>query len=373
MNVSFVIPCYYSRKTILKTIQSIVDQTQPSYEIIVVLNGPDDGSNDAIRIFEQVKVLQLPTANRALARNAGAAAAKGKLIAFVDSDVVLDPQWLAHAVECFERNRFIDILSTAVIPAGDEKDLLYDFRRAYRSWLSKGSFLSLVKPATDGYTLSPVINTAACVCRRRLFEVLGGFDPHFKREEDAEFSLRAYVAGAALFSEQKSISHVHSGSLADSWIRYFRRYAELGPSSARFTRKWPINGPRIKFQMLARFYRHTGRLDLTLILLFCKTIHVVSYSIAKVFVTGASSPITPTNYALHKTMQMTDGNRYLAPNTRILATDSQIQIELLGTNRKFLYEGTQARMIEEFLRTGQASDEDIILLKENNILIESHA
>lgn len=96
--ISVVIPTYNREKTIKRCIDSIMNQTYPVYEIIIV----DDGSTDkTIDIVEKeyqdqrIKIIRQDHKGAQAARNAGIRAAGGKYIAFLDSD----DEWFPNKLE----------------------------------------------------------------------------------------------------------------------------------------------------------------------------------------------------------------------------------------------------------------------------------
>lgn len=96
MKVSVIIPTYNREKTIKRCIDSVVNQSMPPYEIIVV----DDGSTDkTLKIlnehFKDIKIIKQNHQGAQVARNAGILAAQGEYIAFLDSD----DEWLADKLE----------------------------------------------------------------------------------------------------------------------------------------------------------------------------------------------------------------------------------------------------------------------------------
>lgn len=95
-NVSVVIPAYNSANTIINTLQSVVNQTVPIDEIIVV----DDGSRDDTvaviqRHFPQVRVISQENAGPAAARNHGIRESRNQWVALLDAD----DSWLPHKIE----------------------------------------------------------------------------------------------------------------------------------------------------------------------------------------------------------------------------------------------------------------------------------
>jgi glycosyltransferase involved in cell wall biosynthesis len=95
--VSVVMPAYQVAATIEASIRSVLAQTMPDFELIIV----DDGSTDATlaiaRRFTDSRIRVITQANRGLAgaRNTGIAAARGAYIALLDSDDLFLPDKLA--------------------------------------------------------------------------------------------------------------------------------------------------------------------------------------------------------------------------------------------------------------------------------------
>lgn len=96
--ISVIVPAYNSAAHLDSCVTSVLEQTDPCWELILVDDGSTDGTpalcdawtaRDArIRSFHQ------PNAGVSAARNAGLAAARGKYLAFLDSDDRMDPRCL---------------------------------------------------------------------------------------------------------------------------------------------------------------------------------------------------------------------------------------------------------------------------------------
>lgn len=95
-SVSVVIPTYNRLHTLDRCLRSVLDQSHPADEIIVVDDGSTDGSADWIR-YQHPNVQLIQQANRGVsaARNAGIQAAKSDWIALLDSD----DEWLLKKIE----------------------------------------------------------------------------------------------------------------------------------------------------------------------------------------------------------------------------------------------------------------------------------
>ena len=110
MTLSFIIPCYNSEKMIGRCLQSIIQQeTTFKYEIIVVNDGSNDESLNIINKLKNNNISILSYSKNkglAFARNYGAKHAKGTILAFVDSDMILDKQWAEKGLK-YINNSFI--------------------------------------------------------------------------------------------------------------------------------------------------------------------------------------------------------------------------------------------------------------------------
>lgn len=86
MNVSVVIPVYRSERFIRRTLEAVFAQELPAAEVIVVDDGSPDGTAALLASEPRVSVLRQANRGMAAARNAGLAAARGELLAFLDHD-----------------------------------------------------------------------------------------------------------------------------------------------------------------------------------------------------------------------------------------------------------------------------------------------
>jgi len=111
--VSVIIPTYNRAPLIGAAIQSVLDQTFKSVEIIVVDDGSTDDTQHALEPYTG-KIVSFVTENKgpAHARNFGMKAASGKYVAFLDSDDLYLPHKLELEVAFMERNPDIGMVST---------------------------------------------------------------------------------------------------------------------------------------------------------------------------------------------------------------------------------------------------------------------
>ena len=98
--ISVVIPIYNAEDTLRECVQSVLRQSYPDYELILVDDGSSDNSSticDEYANLVNVTIIHQQNKGRTAARHEGVKNAKGAWIAFVDSDDQLEP----HALEKF--------------------------------------------------------------------------------------------------------------------------------------------------------------------------------------------------------------------------------------------------------------------------------
>lgn len=90
------------RERLTSCLRSLKDLRGPRYEVIVVDDGSSDGTAGLVRQqFPEVRLVELPPSGLSAARNAGAEAAKGEILAFTDDDCEADQDWLLGLAERF--------------------------------------------------------------------------------------------------------------------------------------------------------------------------------------------------------------------------------------------------------------------------------
>ncbi|WP_236584221.1 MULTISPECIES: glycosyltransferase family A protein [unclassified Nitratiruptor] len=175
---SVIIPVYNRANVIKRAIESVLHQTYKDFELIVV----DDGSTDETpKILEQYPIQVIRQENRGVsaARNSGIKAAKGKIIAFLDSDDEWKKNHLETHAEFFEKNPDYTIHQTDEI------------------WIRNGKFLNKKKihQKKSGYIFYDslhlcLISPSAVAIKKELFDEVGLFREDFEVCEDYELWLR---------------------------------------------------------------------------------------------------------------------------------------------------------------------------------------
>lgn len=105
--VSVIVPVYNAERTLARSVDSVLTQTEGNWELWLVNDGSADSSLAICRNYEasdpRIHVINKPNGGVASARNVGLDAATGEYVAFLDSDDVYEPDCLKNLLELAER------------------------------------------------------------------------------------------------------------------------------------------------------------------------------------------------------------------------------------------------------------------------------
>jgi teichuronic acid biosynthesis glycosyltransferase TuaG len=109
LEISIIMPAYNCDRYIKQAIKSVLDQTYPNYEFIIIDDCSRDNTYNIIKEFakadERIKVLKNKNnSGVAHTRNVGVAHARGSLIAFIDSDDLWTPDKLKKQIDLYNTN-----------------------------------------------------------------------------------------------------------------------------------------------------------------------------------------------------------------------------------------------------------------------------
>ncbi|MDO3377281.1 mycofactocin biosynthesis glycosyltransferase MftF [Geoalkalibacter halelectricus] len=221
--VSVVIPVLDRAEDLRKCLESLrrLDYPQQLLEIIVV----DDGSRDASpQVAEEFGARLLASGGRgtgpAAARNRGAAAAGGDILAFIDSDCTASPQWLGELLPSFADGE--------VAAVGGWVDGM-NSRRGLDRYETVMSSLNLGGRERNGKEGNDTFYLPSCnlLVRRTAFAIVGGFreDLHVGEDVDLTWRLRD-CAYRIVYLPKGKVCHNHRSSL----MPFMRRRFDYGTS-----------------------------------------------------------------------------------------------------------------------------------------------
>ena len=210
--VSVVVPTRGDRpELILRTLESILGNSRPPMEVVVVDQSADSESGRVVARLAaadpRVRLVRSAIVGVSHARNMGVAATSAPVIAFTDDDCEASVDWLHGLVEAFSRNVAVGMCVGSVIPG--PCDPAFGFIFGYRP--PKHRYLSgrLAKLRDSGISGNMAVSRAAFIEVGGFDEMLG-YGSHFPSMEDQDLTYRMLSAGFSLVHVPEA-SVVHNG------------------------------------------------------------------------------------------------------------------------------------------------------------------
>jgi GT2 family glycosyltransferase len=268
--VSVVVCSYNGGKTLSHCLHALDRVDYPDYEIVFVDDGSTDNSQEVVAAWEQSREkrraqgAKLPDFQNirqqnmglSYARNAGAAAATGEIIAYTDSDCMADPDWLYYLVGTLLSGDYAGVGGPNVSPPAQD-------------WIQ--ACVAAAPGGPSHVLLTDVVAEHIPGCNmafhRWAFNQVGGFDPDYRKAgDDVDFCWRLQKGGQVIaFSPAAVVWHYRRFTLqafrkqqegygeAESMLR-FKHLVFFGPTGTakwkgqiygapRFT--WLVNSPLI--------------------------------------------------------------------------------------------------------------------------------
>lgn len=177
--VSVIIPTYNRGKFIGAAIQSVLNQTFQDFEVVVVDDGSTDQTGDVVKAFAsgKVKYVYQPNRGRSNARNHALGLAKGRYIAFLDSDDLYLPDKLALQVDYMDSHPEIGMIYTSAYCIDENGARMKDeYEATVSGWVYE--HIAFFVPVT--------ITLPTAMVRKEVFDKVGGFDEAMERFEDTD-------------------------------------------------------------------------------------------------------------------------------------------------------------------------------------------
>ena len=193
--ITLAIPCFNAAAFIGSALQSLIKQTYPTEEIIVVDDGSTDESQVIVKQYPNVRLIaHKQNFGIAAARNTAWENAIGDIVVFVDADTIAHPQFLERLVSCYSADDIAGV-------GGRGLDI--EQHNRYDRWRQEVLFQNW------GNNFSSSVHFLFGICssyRKKVLQELGGFDPFFRVSgEDMDFSFRVNQAGLRLVYNPKAI------------------------------------------------------------------------------------------------------------------------------------------------------------------------
>jgi glycosyltransferase involved in cell wall biosynthesis len=193
--VSVVIPTWNRRDLVARAVESVLAQTRPPEEVIVVDDGSTDGTAASLaERFPDLNLVEQENRGVSAARNRGVHEAAGSWIAFLDSD----DRWLETKLE----------RQLAAIEASPD----YLLCHTDEIWIRRGRRVNPMKKHRKygGHIFERalplcVVSPSSVLLQRRLFDEVGLFDEALPACEDYDLWLRVTARFPVLYLEEKLV------------------------------------------------------------------------------------------------------------------------------------------------------------------------
>lgn len=233
-----VVICTRDRpEALARCLASLPQQTLPPVQIIVVDNASADERTREAAVAAGVEYVREDRPGLAFARNAGARAARGEIIAYTDDDVQLHPRWLERLVRAFDASEVMAVTGL-VLPAELETEAqrhfetYWSFGRGYRRIDFGPRFFAADR--THGCPVWEVGAGASMAFRRQVFATVGLFDERLGAgasgcSEDSEYWHRVLThGGICRYDPGAVVYHYHRrdfAGLSNQIFHYMRGHA----------------------------------------------------------------------------------------------------------------------------------------------------
>jgi glycosyltransferase involved in cell wall biosynthesis len=220
--VSIVLPTFNRARFIAGALETVLAQTYPHWELIIVIDGSTDETETVIAPYlakepQRIRCIRQPNAGLGAARNRALAEANGLYVAFLDDD----DRWTPDKLD----------IQAAFLEAHPEIGLCYARAGA---WANPSSFPELLQPFQS-------IMPSSVMMRTDLLRRVGGFRP-LRHQEDYDLWLR-FAQQWRLGLINRRLMHVAAGervTLSSDLMRSHRqaikvlRELRLAPSNRRY-------------------------------------------------------------------------------------------------------------------------------------------
>lgn len=221
MKISVVIPLYNKEQSILRAINSVLDQSEQDFEIVVVNDGSTDKSAALVANIAgdtRIRLLSQENAGVSAARNRGVAEARSELIAFLDADDEWFPEYLKIILEL--RTQFPDGSVYCTLYSVQENDgsqnspnTDFFFNSDYRGYIF--DYLDIIRSVLP-------FNMSSFSVKKNAFLKIGGFPIGIKYGEDVDLFIRLSLKQKIVYAN-RSLALYHR----DAENRACKQYEQL--------------------------------------------------------------------------------------------------------------------------------------------------
>ena len=234
---SIVVPTHQRRASVLRLLDALHAQSAPpdAFEVVVAVDGSEDGTREALAQYGAhfpLRAVWKPQGGRASACNAGARAAEGEIVVFLDDDMEPTPGFVAAHLAAHRDGQPVGVVGAAPIVESPGAPAIVAYRA--RGFAEKMEGLAA---NADNLAFNDVY-TGNFSIRRDVLLAAGGYDEAFRLYgyEDYELALRLRRAGVRFAFDQAAVARQH---YTKSLRSLAADTAASGQTAVLFARKHP--------------------------------------------------------------------------------------------------------------------------------------
>lgn len=210
--VIIIIPSYNSMRFIGKCLRSILATDYPNFEVILVDDGSTDGSLEYVRknfgYDKRLKIIKNPKRlGPAASRNIGIKVANGDYIAFIETDMEVEPNWLKEALKVLTSNSSIGAVYCKVRDT-NEKDRIQAaglLILPHTGWVVNVGLWEKDLGQYDDVR-DTIAGAVGLVVKREVIDLIGGFDEKLTHNiDDIDYCWRIWLAGYRIVTAPKAV------------------------------------------------------------------------------------------------------------------------------------------------------------------------
>jgi len=186
--VSIIIPAYNAERFIAETIDSVISQDYPDWELLIVNDGSTDSTKSIIDTYakrdERITTIHKTNSGVSDSRNTGIKHAKGDYIFFLDADDVWNPNNVSEKVNYLNKEKVDAVYSSC--------ELINESSIPMNSFLKGAANVTLsdILSSKGNYTTAP----SGIVVTKQVLEKIKGFDVHLSNNADTDFFISILAA-----------------------------------------------------------------------------------------------------------------------------------------------------------------------------------
>ncbi len=197
--ISVIIPLYNAEETIAGALDSIRQQTEGRFEIIVVNDGSTDNSVDEVYTFKKINpelhitIIDKPHEGVSATRNIGLRIATGNYIAFLDADDAWYPEKTIKQLAVLDHTGDIDVVGCLHSPLEKQK--------------SNKKFAALRRIVSKDMLFRNFFQTSTIMMKRKVFETTGYFERSISYGEERRYFLCASKVFSCVLINENLINY----------------------------------------------------------------------------------------------------------------------------------------------------------------------